>query len=115
MNKTLFETVEGQMGNARETGWGRVQLDDYLQQEGDARKEWEQWQKGDELQVLGCILNIWVFRFTGHIYNYTILNVPSLWNEVRPGLLLLEWENDWISLKVFREIESDWVHLEMHL
>lgn len=60
MNKTLFETVEGQMGNA-------------------------------------------------------ILNVPSLWNKVRPGLLLLGWENDWISLKVFREIESDWVRLEMHL
>lgn len=45
MNKTLFETVEGQMGNARETVWGRVQLDDYLEQEEDARKEWEQWQK----------------------------------------------------------------------
>lgn len=71
--------------------------------------------KGDELQVLGCILNIWVFRFTGHIYNHTILNVPNLWNKVRPGLLLLGWENDWISLKVFREIESDWVRLEMHL
>lgn len=45
MNKTLFETVEGQTGNVREIIWGRVQLDDYSEHEGDARKEWEQWQK----------------------------------------------------------------------
>lgn len=29
------------MGNVREITWGRVQLDEYLEHEGDARKEWE--------------------------------------------------------------------------
>lgn len=33
------------MGNVREITWGKVQLDDYLEHEGDARKEWEQWQE----------------------------------------------------------------------